>query len=141
MSDENINMLPGFEDFFEEEENDGIVVHDGKPSSSEKYFDATNLPDAPERQKVAVGNQTYVTYVISPTYEDMVRVVKALTIGQRKSVAKKATASTLSSMSVPRGTEKTLLEIWEESLLPIVVLSGEDSTEEEDSSDEAQAPV
>lgn len=113
----------GMEEFLEEEDDE--TIHEGIPRYNTRYFDATSLPDAPERQKVAHGNQSYTMYIVYPSYEDMCKGLEILTLGQRKNVVKGSTACTISSTAVSKITGKTMVKTWEDKLFQTI---GEEST-------------
>jgi len=104
--------IPGLEP---EEEFDEF--HEGSPSTTKKYFDASMLPDAPVHQRNADGSKTYVLYVVLPSWEHLHEALNILTMGDRKGLAKTAALATISGIAIKKGTEKTLFEIWKEKLL------------------------
>ena len=128
-------IIPGMEGFVNEEKKD-VTDHDGKPRSDITYFDATQLPDSPVRQKVAHGAQTYIMYIVFPSFEDMQHGLEILSGGNRKTVAKQATMTTISSRSIHKASNQMLIEWWEQSLAGI---KKEQKASED--SDEAQEPV
>jgi len=126
--------LPGME-IIEEDDNE---YHEGRPRLNGRYFDAAILPDAPAYQRNALNNQTYILYIVFPTWESLKEGIKILTGGSRNSLASSAKAATISSQSIHKGTKTTLLDMWRSKILQEVV---DDDTVFEDFSDEAQEPV
>lgn len=133
--------LPGSEEFFKEDEP-ASVDHDGKPRSNTVYFDAAQLPDAPTRQKVAHGAQTYIMYIVFPSFEEMRYGMEVLSGGNRKSIAKQATMTTISSLSIHKGTGLTLIDWWKKLLSGETVAKGKPaSPKAAKSDDEASEPI
>lgn len=81
--DEFEMMLPGMEDYAQPVDTSGEedIVFDQLPS----YFDAANLPDAPDYQPTAAG-ESFIIYWTFPTQELMRQAIEALTFGERASV-------------------------------------------------------
>jgi len=122
-------MLPGMEEFLEEEE----YFFDGK--KADRYFDAAALPDAPNYQANAERSATYTLYVVFPDQDGLVRAVTALTKGGRKGLKPDSKIATLNGIAVMK-SGLTLLEMWEQDILGI-----EQEKEKEIDPDEAQAPI
>jgi hypothetical protein len=109
-------VLPGMEEFLGSKAEEKLDGHDGKPRSDVSYFDAASLPDAPGRQAVAHGAQTYIMYVVFPSFEEMRHGLEVLSGGNRKTIAKQATMSTINSTSIHKISGDTLIEFWEKNL-------------------------
>lgn len=126
-------ILPGMQGFIKKKEEDWFW--DGE--KNERYFDATDLPDAPARQINAKGAQTYVLYVIFPEYDDLVRAVTAFTQGRRKSLAVGSKTASLNGIHKPDpDSDLMFLELWEQALLGI-----KPKKKKKVNTDEAQAPI
>ncbi len=103
-------VMPGFESLLENKED---FFKEGAPTKD--YFDATELPDAPQYQTNAIGSGgVFILHLIFPKQEDMIRGIVALTKGKRKSLPKSSRLATINSMAVMPDSEKTFLEFWEE---------------------------
>lgn len=121
-------VLPGMGDFMQEKEEQWFW----EGQKNERYFDSTQLPDAPGTQNSVV--QTHAVYLLFPDRETMLRGMAALTQGRRKGLAGKTKIVSINSVAVLPDENMTFLELWEMLLLGIV-------PEEKEQSDEAQAPI
>lgn len=126
-------MLPGLEGFIKQKEEEWFW--DGQ--KNEHYFDAMDLPDIPARQMNAQGAQTYVMYVIFPSFDELVRAIHAFTHGKRKGLAPGSKTASINGAHKPDGGEQTFLELWEQALLP----KEKPSKKKKVNTDEAQAPI
>jgi hypothetical protein len=109
-------VLPGLEEFFEEDNDEAQEFHSGAPDSRIDYFDAMSLPDMPEYQRNAHGNQSYILHILFPSMEEMTRALQALTYGERKSFAKQAKLGTINGVKESKNMGKPFLELWEQHL-------------------------
>lgn len=104
-------VLPGLSEYIKKTDDEWFWEDEKKVN----YFDATELPDSPNRQMTAEGSQTYVMYVIFPTLEELTRAITAFTKGKRKSLAPGSKTASLNGIHRLEN-DQTLLEMWEEAL-------------------------
>jgi len=120
-------FLPGMGEFMQQEEE-----WMWENQKNERFFDSTNLPDAPGKQDSVTV--THAMYLLFPSRAELIRGFTALTQGARKGLAGKTKIVSINAMAdVPDGS-MTFLELWEMMLLGLV-------PEEKEQSDEAQAPI
>lgn len=110
MAEHEQSTLPGFEEFFSNEEDD---IYEGAAPAG--YFDAALLPDAPTYQKNAKGVQVYTLYVLFPSQEELKEAVLLLTGSTRKQ-GFSAGVTTATVPSTKKVGSKTLMEFWRECL-------------------------
>jgi hypothetical protein len=105
-------VLPGFGEFFPDEDEPEPTSWDGMPGIR-RYFDATKLPDVAGDQPQV--RDAYILFVMAPTKEDLIRVAKALTMGERKTFQENLKNVTIDAFSPGRRGEP-LIEVWEKLL-------------------------
>ena len=104
--------LPGMSDYIGDG-NDEEYFFEGEVNK--KFFDATLLPDAPERQMNADGSQTYLLYLIFPTLEDLETAVQTFTDGERAKLLAKTKLASINGIALNREGERWL-DIWVERM-------------------------
>lgn len=105
--------LPGLEP---EKKIDYTEFHVGAPRSNVKYFDASELPDAPAAQSNAENGHSFILHLVFPTFEELDEIVTLLTAGERKGLIKSAHLATISSRSVLKSLGITVLDFWKSRL-------------------------
>lgn len=98
---------------------------------NERFFDSTQLPDAPGKQTNIV--QTHAIYLLFPSREELIRGFTALTQGTRKGLAGKTKIVSINAVATIPNGELSFLEMWEALLLGV--------EDEDEGSDEAQEPI
>jgi len=122
---------------FDEVADDDFFYEDKKPGKN--FFDAVSLPDTPSRSFNAVGAEVFVLHLAFDTQEDLLRAIRALSVGTRKSLIKTSKEATFNGIALRPDGSETWLDFWERKLAetkPIVIKKKKKSKDD----DEAQEP-
>lgn len=131
-------VIPGMENLVTPE-SEPDYFNDG--TFDKRFFDAGELLDTPAYQKNASGSTTYVLYLLFPTHEDLIRAIKAFTLGERKSLSKKSRLASINAMA-KNDAGSQWLETWENALQLYAKVQGVlmASPDDDIAGDEATAP-